>query len=188
MNKQTQVFSVKIVGILCIIYAIPFLRTIADAFAIRNTQFFENKTDQAQMFAFAIASSITPVVLLSLLGTLLIIYSEKIVLFISHDCRETEEKTDIKNIQSVAFSIIGVALVAFSIPDISHTILYYHFLSKAGDQLPIQSVPIISWANLGAGIIKLLIGIALFWGSKGFTSLWYFFQKARPMSKINMGT
>ena len=187
MRNQSADFIVKIVGILTIIYALPYLRPIIDSFFQRKFNFFEDEAKNNAMFMYSLISSSTITILLLLIGTLLIFYSKAISnKLLSADFHE--ENVSELPIQSIGFSIVGIFLLTSAIPQIVQPVSHYYLLQKAGDAMPAYSVSLSSWSFLVAGIVKAIIGILLFLGSNGLRSIWYFFQRSRPLSKMNINT
>ena len=93
-----------------------------------------------------------------------------------------------KNIQSIAFSIVGVILIVIAIPKLVQIGANIQVLANAEEEDTIKNISASTWAYFIGLAAQMFLGILLFFGAKGLSSLWYFFQKARPMSKMNMKT
>lgn len=187
MNQQIASFSIKLLGIITLIYSIPFIRPVTDSFFQRKMDIFQNEGMNSELFWYSFVSSSLILIALLLIGTALISYSHVIASRLTNS-EETENQLAEISIQSIGFSVIGVYLFASALPQIIEPLSYYYFLGKAGDARPAISVNFSLWASMIAHIVQALIGAALFLGSKGLSSVWYFFQKARPMSKENKNT
>jgi hypothetical protein len=96
-----------------------------------------------------------------------------------------ETEITAKNIQTVAFSVVGVILIAVAIPKLVQVGANIQALVNAGDEVP-ANISAGTWAYSIGIAAQMLVGVLLFVGSKGLSSLWYVIQKSRPMSKINI--
>jgi hypothetical protein len=88
----------------------------------------------------------------------------------------------------MAISIVGVILFVTAIPKLIQVGVNIQMLANAGDRNPTDNIAIGTWAYSIGMATQMLVGVLLFLGAKGLSSLWYFLQKARPMSEINMRT
>ena len=181
---QIASLSLKLIGIFSFIQAIPILRELSIAFAFKENNFImQDKTDQA--FNYLLFGVLTSIILLLILGTCLIIFSDKLAEKIMKGNSETL-LTDIsaRDIQSIAFSVVGVVLIVLAIPQIVQLGVNIQVLKQAGDDVPTRNVLAGTWAHAIGLIIQSVIGLLLFFGSRGLSSLWYSFQSTRPMKNI----
>jgi hypothetical protein len=89
-----------------------------------------------------------------------------------------------KNIQSIAFSVVGLIMIVIAIPHIAQFAANLQALKNAGAETMKRSISIGTWAYSIGILIQFILGIILFLGARGLSSLWYFFQKLRPMKDI----
>ena len=180
----------KIAGIFSITQAIPLLRQISEVLVLKNSLLFESNVGQAYPVNYIFIGIIASIFLLVVFGIVLILcsntLSKKMFGEHAHPCSPETEITA-QNIQSVAFSIVGVVLVAVALPKLVQIGANIQALANAGDAVPTRSISAGTWAySIGMGV-QMFVGVVLFVGSRGLSSLWYLLQKSRPMSKMNMG-
>ena len=190
-NIQIASLSFKLVGIFSIVQAIPLLQHISGVFALKNSAVFESSSGQAYPGNYILIGIIVSISLLILLGLILLCFSNafaKKMFGQDNSIPTPETEITAHNIQSVAFSIVGVVLIVVAIPKLIQVGANIQVLANAGDQYPTKSVSAGTWAYSIGLAAQMVVGILLFLGSRGLSSLWYFLQKARPMSKINMET
>lgn len=188
-NIQIGSLAFKLAGIFSIIQAIPLLRQISEVFALKNSPIFETASGQAYPSNFIFIGIITSISLLILFGLILLCFSNSFSRkMFGKDNSPSTPETEItaKNIQTVAFSIVGVILVVVAIPKLVQLGANIQALVNAGDGEPTRNISVGTWAYSIGMAVQMLVGILLFVGSKGLSSLWYFLQKSRPMSKMNM--
>ena len=181
-NVQIASLAFKVAGIYSIIQAIPLLRHISEVFAFKNSPIFETSTGQAYPGNYILFGIIASIALLILIGFTLISLSNafsKIMFGKGNNPPTSETEITSKNIQSVAFSIVGVILIVIAIPKLVQVGANIQALANAGDQVPPKSISAGTWA-LSIGLaVQMIIGILLFLGARGLSSLWYFLQKSR---------
>lgn len=180
-------FVLKILGLVTIIYSTKYVKLVIDALSQRKINFFDNIEQNEAVFKYALFSSSSGLVMLLLIGVLLLIFSTPLANRLVGP-KDLETQLPHHTTQSIAFSVIGLYLVVTAGPDFLETIIRYYLLDNAGDSQPYLSVGFTSWSVLVVNILKTVIGVLLFLGSRGLTSCWFFFQKSRPMSKINTST
>jgi hypothetical protein len=188
-NIQIASLAFKLAGIFSIIQAIPLLREISEVLALKNSPIFETTNGQAYPSNFIFIGIIASISLLILFGLILLCFSDtfSIKMFGKDNSPPTpESEITAKNIQTMAFSIVGVILVVVAIPKIVQVGANIQALVNAGDGAPTRNISAGTWAYSIGMTVQMLVGILLFVGSKGLSSLWYFLQKSRPMSKMNM--
>ena len=81
--------------------------------------------------------------------------------------------------QTLAFSIVGIYLIATSLPSLASllwTIVYYY--RKGGPDLARAGVENV-WRHTIQVIVEFMVGVGLFLGARGVSSLWFFLQKVR---------
>ncbi|MBI4681094.1 MAG: hypothetical protein HY753_07840 [Nitrospirae bacterium] len=181
---QIASLSLKLIGIFSIIQAIPILKELSAAFAFKKSNLFISEA-APPTFNYLLLGILTSIILLLILGTCLIIFSDKLAEKIMKGNSETL-LTDIsaRDIQLIAFSVVGVVLIVLAIPQIVQLGVNIQVLKQAGDDLPIKNVLASTWAHAIGLTIQTIIGLLLFFGSRGLSSLWYSFQSTRPMKNI----
>jgi hypothetical protein len=84
-----------------------------------------------------------------------------------------------RDVQTLAFSIVGIYLIATSLPSLASllwTIAYYY--RKGGPDLARAGVENV-WRPTIQVIVEFMVGVGLFLGARGVSSLWFFLQKVR---------
>ncbi|MGD0022342.1 MAG: hypothetical protein ABSC54_08575 [Smithellaceae bacterium] len=183
-QKQVGSLSLKLIGIYSIIEAIPILQSLTGVFALRGSKnVMESQPFNTDLLLIGILTSIG---LLLLLGVCLITFSKALAKKIVEE-NETEDSSaelSAQNIQSIAFSVVGLIMVVIAIPHFVQLAANLQALKNAGSEFPKQSISIGTWAyNIGLAA-QFIIGILLFFGGKGLSSIWHFFQKTRPLKGI----
>ena len=90
-----------------------------------------------------------------------------------------------RNVQTIAFSVLGVALIAWAIPELSKIFANIQLLKNAGDEFPTKGMDIGNKVYAIGLSIQFVMGLVLFFGAKGLSSIWFFLQKTQPMSKTD---
>ena len=184
-STQIASLSLKLMGIFSIIQSVPFLKSLSEYFIYKDMNVFqpENSPPNYQFLLIGILSTIG---LLLLLGTCLIIYSESLAKRITKDNEGKKISTDLtaKDMQAVAFSVIGIVMIVIAIPQLVKIATNIQALKMAGDEYPGKSVTAGTWAYAIGLSVQVVIGLLLFFGSRGLSSLWYFFQKTRPLRDV----
>ncbi len=183
-QNQIASLSLKVLGIYSIIESIPLLRELSQVFAWRSSQIeMENGTFNANLLLIGI---ITSVGLLALIGSCLIIFSKFFAKRMIHEEEEINAHTELsaKNIQAVAFSIVGLVMIVIAIPHLVQLAANLQALKSAGSGSVRKDISIGTWAFSISVAVQFIIGVLLFWGGKGLSSIWYAIQKTRPMKGI----
>ncbi len=177
MNNNFAEFLIKVLGILSFLKALSFLQPLIDTFSQKNLNIMQDEVMSHKFFLYSISGISVSMTVFLLTGIILIKYAPIITNHLSKK-DEPENRISEHSIQAVCFSLIGVYLLTTAISQIAFPIAEYSFLKGAGNSMPAHSV----WANVAANSIQAIIGLLLFFGAKGLSSLWYFFQDLRPMS------
>ena len=187
-NIETASLSFKLMGIFSITQAIPLLRDITGILAMKNTPFVEIGLDQSDPSVYMLLGTVISISFLVILGTYLLVFSEKLAQKIFTSITTTTPETELtaKKIQSLSFAVVGLILIVIAIPKLVQVGVNIQILSNAGDQLPTKTISAGTLTYSIGLAVQMFIGILLFLGANGLSSLWYFLQKNRPMSKINM--
>jgi hypothetical protein len=166
--NQTQLAQValKIVGIFAIIQSIPLLGAFIQTSAII-----------AQDFAWkplAMIGTLFPFLLMISSGCCLIIFGNKIASKMFPPINQHYENIGIstKHLQAIAFSIVGILLMAFAIPHMASIIWNYHVIKNADSEMQLQKFWDDTWNYALRTGVQFLIGLFIFFGSKAVTALW----------------
>ena len=169
---KSDIFSLalKILGIYAIIVAISTLRfSLSMIFAyVTNPQY-------SPSLVSIIAGSLLPLLLLLILSYYLIKRSDKLgkTIFPNSQSEKVLVSLSSVEIQAIAFSIIGVLVIVWALPKLFEIVtqLSYSkihqgdvFSVRMGQKLIEYSVDV---------VIRLALGIYLFIGSKGLSTIWH---------------
>lgn len=178
---QIASLSLKLMGIFSIIQAIPILRELSASFAFKNFV-QENASPSFNYLLFGILISIF---LLLILGACLIFFSDNLAKKIM---KENNDKllTDVsaKDIQSIAFSIVGLVMIVIAIPKLVQLGANLQALKSAGADSSKGSISVGTWVYSIGIAVQFVIGIVLFFGAKGLSGIWHSLQKIRPMKDM----
>ncbi len=181
-KKEIVSLSLKLAGIYCLIMAISHLNfTIWSVVSSLRRQGFWSMLISITPFVLLLLS-ITPFILLLLFGVYLI-FSNKLPSKMASSIIEEEKTTSFtfQDIQVLAFSIIGVWLLATTIPNFIQAIVRMTALYSSSQ----QSVSGYFISQIVTAVLKLALGIYLFLGGKGLAKLWLKFQSTRGMKPSN---
>jgi len=178
--------SLKLAGIYSIIQAIPILRFIDFGFFLKNSNPFETNSGSMFKLNYLVIGTFTSFFLLLLIGAILIIFSQSIAKKITKDEEFDNSLSGLsaKDISSIAFSVIGVVLIVIAIPKIAQIGANIQLLKQAGEEVPTKIISASTWAYSIGLTVQAIIGLLLFFGARGLSTIWCFLQKIRPMKDI----
>jgi len=160
----------KFIGIYALIQSIPLFGTISQLSAFA-------KEDPSFSFSLVIATVI-PALLMASAGVALIIFSNQISRkMLPKDLPQTNVSISTKEIQTIAFSIVGLLMIVLAFPKIVQIIVSIHALKTAGDERRISELIANTWAFATATGIQFIIGVFLFIGSELLSSGWHVIVK-----------
>lgn len=116
----------KFLGIYALIQSIPLISSISQLIAFA-------KDDPLLSFRLIIAS-IIPALLMATAGMILIIFSTKIAKMLPEEQPQTKGSFSTKDLQSIAFSVVGLLMIVLAFPKIIQIIGNVHALKAAGDE------------------------------------------------------
>jgi hypothetical protein len=183
-QKQIASLSLKLLGIYSIIEAIPLFRELSTVFAWRGSKI---KMNSGPMHTGLLLSGILASVgLLLLVGVCLILFSKSFAKLMTTKDEQMADTTDItaRSIQSIAFSVVGLVMIVMSIPHLVQIAANLEALRNFGSETMSRGISIGTWTYSIGIAVQFIIGLLLFFGGRGLSSLWYFFQKLRPMKEI----
>ena len=160
----------KFLGIYALIQSIPLISSISQLIAFA-------KDDPLLSFRLIIAS-IIPALLMATAGMILIIFSTKIAKkMLPEEQAQTKGSFSTKDIQSIAFSVVGLLMIVLTFPKIIQIIGNVHALKAAGDERNVSELISNTWSYAAATGFQFIIGIFLFIGSELLSSVWHFIVK-----------
>jgi hypothetical protein len=183
-QNQIASLSLKLLGIYSIIESIPLLRELSQIFAWRGSRIeMESGPLRTDLLLMGIMTSVG---LLLLLGLSMIIFSNSIARRMITEEETINEKTELtaKNIQSIAFSIVGLVMIVIAIPHLVQLAANIQAMKSVGSESVKRDISIGTWVYSIGIAVQFIIGILLFLGGRGLSSIWFFFQKIRPMKDI----
>ncbi len=176
MTKQEIAsLALKLLGIYCFIQALTFLASTLSLVGM-------NVSEMGLSKSLMVAGGALPVLGYLLAGSVLLMYGDRISgKLTSKGKKMGTSATGIttRDVQTLAFSIVGIYLIAMSLPNLASllwTIAYYY--RKGGPDLARAGVENV-WRHTIQVVVEFVIGIGLFLGARGVSSLWFFLQKAR---------
>ena len=184
-KKEIISLSLKLAGIYCLIMAISHLGyAVPSVVSSLMRQGFWSMITSISTFLLLLLS-LTPSVLLLLLGVYLI-FSNALPSKMAASMIQEEKTTSCTflDIQVLAFSIIGVWLIAGAISNFIQPVVRVIVLHSTSRPVSFfQSSYFIS--QILIGVLKLALGIYLFLGAKGLTKLWQKFQSPNDIKPSN---
>ena len=180
---QIAILSLRLLAILTIIETIPYLKSLTEAFAWQGMTLAGDRQFNTDLILFG---TILSLVLQFAIGLFLYAYAKGLAKRMIADEESDKSLTELsaKNIQSIAFSVVGLIMIVIAIPHIAQFAANLQALKNAGAETMKRSISIGTWAYSVGILIQFTLGIILFLGARGLSSLWYFFQKLRPMKDI----
>ncbi len=185
-KKEIISLSLKLAGIYCLIMAIThFGYTIPSViFSLKRESFWSMLISITSFLSLLLL--LTPFVLLLLFGFYLI-FSNKLPSKMASSMIQEEKTTSFtyQDIQVLAFSIIGVWLLASTIPIFIQPIV--RIITILSISQPSNFVFPGSYfiSQIVIAVLKLALGIYLFSGAKGLVKLWQKFQSTTDMTPSN---
>ncbi len=180
LKKQELAFmAIRILSLYILVKAFLSLAQLTHIQVINYMSMVEQFKELAEGMLFPILLvAIGPFVLLLTFSILLWIYAKSIsqYMILDKESAKIEEDTDTlpsltsDDLQTIAFSVIGLILVSITIPDLFNIIPNLLNLNELGD-LATDNVKMSTFMSLLAKIVQLLIGFGLFFGGKGISSL-----------------
>jgi len=168
--------GIKLLGIFALMYALRYVPTLVQALNM----------DPHKDMPIAIAASLLGVFLYLGLGRWLITRSKYLSRRLFPFEAQTGTHINSESFQAVLFSAVGVYVLCESIPEAVRTFTHYMFSDRSGADDYARKFLVLeyvaqNWAALLALVAQLLLGIVLFFGSKGLAAYWH---RLRPMSRL----
>lgn len=184
-KHQIASLSLKLLGIYSIIEAIPLLKELSQVFAWRGSKLeMEGGFPNSDILLLGIMLSVG---LLLVIGLCLIIFSKALAskMVTSQELEDPTAELTAKDIQSIAFSVVGLVLIVFAVPHLVNIAMNLQALKNVGVDSAKHNIAIGTWAYSIGIAVQFIIGILLFLGGSGLSSIWHSIQKIRPMKNID---
>jgi len=179
-KREVASLALKLLGIYAFILSISLLHSMMYTIAMNSGQYADQPGQSPNSALLAIGSGI-PWLLLIFLGWYLIAASERLgrCIFPQATAEEKTSALSSGDVQTIAFSIVGLLLLTKAAPGLFRVILWIWLIhsgnfprAAAKDQI-IQSSVVL--------VVQLVFGLYLFLGSKGLSGLWHKLQRTRGM-------
>ena len=168
MNQhQVASLSLKLLGIYSIIEAIPLLRELSQVFAWRSSGIqMDGGPIKTDLLLIGILISVG---LLSLVGFCLILFSKSLATRMTTRDEIITETTELtaRNIQSIAFSVVGLVMIVIAIPHLVQFAANLQILKSAGSEMVKKDISIGTWTYSIGIAVQFIIGLFLFLGGAG---------------------
>lgn len=167
-------FALKILGIICIIFAISSLENLFAYFIYTVNDAGGSSVD----FVILLLSATVPFTILLIAGILLLKNSDTWgkKLWRGEEAITTQSGITKEEVQIIGFSLIGLLLLAFSVPKLFKILIaLFESLSGTG-HAPYSSYVI---KDIVFVLVQISIGLYLFIGSTGLNKFWKQIQKTR---------
>lgn len=164
-KREVGSLAFKLAGIYAIVQAIPQMHAVT--FYLSGI----GADTQAQSWLFPVMAA-APLALMAALGCLLLAYSNRLsARMFGEAAEDVSFGASGKELQAIAFSVVGVCFLVSALPRLLHILMYQHrglFNAEVRRQISLSA-----WASLVGTSAQMAIGIALFFGSKGLSKLWH---------------
>ena len=177
MQKEDVIkLSLKLAGIYCLVVALQYI-----------TIFFAGLLNAAQHISLLVVSitvlgMLFPYLLILLLSYFLIFKTTKVTQKMKFDeAPSVEKKSSSQDIQFLAFSIIGVFLVTTALPKLFQISVRLITIYSQTQQPMNDLVKAANISDAAGLILRIILGLYLFFGSKGLVNLWHKFQNTKGM-------
>ncbi|MBN1899812.1 hypothetical protein JW926_00635 [Candidatus Sumerlaeota bacterium] len=175
MNRDEIVtLSLKLAGIFCLVllifYSSIFLGNLLSLI----------KAKSIEGILSAIFVIVIPFIIFASITYLLLFKTDLLSKKIFPSAIKSEPRSiSSKEIQALAFSIMGVWILSSAIPDIFQIISSRMLVKAYPESAAAHQMTLTSISHVVSLIVRLLIGLYLFLGSKGLVNLWHKIQSSR---------
>ena len=156
----------KFLGIYALLESIKLFGNISQMYSLASSE---------PAFGISVVLSTSlPFILMFASAIVLVLFSNKLADKMIENKRgqNSTEVVSIDNIQSIAFSILGLVLIVFALPKIIQIGWNLFVIKSAGDERNITQLLQGTWSFAIATGVQFFIGFALFFGAELFSSLW----------------
>jgi hypothetical protein len=174
--NQLATLFLRLMGVYVLIEAIP---AVATSWA--GIQSVLNSGDNFPLFGIFV-----PLIARIIIGILLMAFSGLWGQKIASNDSDNEKMSSItfEQAQSLAFAVIGIFIFADGLPQLGNSISYLMmFLSSSSSWSGYSRTPFggtFQFGIAGGPILKVLLGLWLFFGAKGFAHFWSSTQNFNP--------
>lgn len=174
-SKDLAYISIRVLSIYFFIQALLILSELINI-SVYNYMIFPNLGEENNISTLNLLfGTMAPFVILLAISIILWIFTDRISNYLlpsNNDVRDgVESKTNIDEIQYIAFSIIGVFILANTLPQTFNLIPSILMLNDISFQLINTTYKIEIIFSFSVYVVKLLIGLGLIFGSKGLTGI-----------------
>jgi hypothetical protein len=184
-SREVASLALKLLGVYAIIHALPFLQYLGAIAALPRSERANVATA-----VWAYLAVLVPFLLVAAVAFILLTHSESIARMLVKEDREIAPGgPSMRDVQTIAFSIVGVLVFILAIPGIYQSILSLWYLGRGyyGGPSPERSQLYLKIATSAAGpVIQCTLGLVLFFRSRGLANFWHSLQSAR-YAKIDEG-
>lgn len=183
-KSEIASLALKLFGIYCLIQALTFLASSLSLVGM-------NMAEMGLSRSLMVAGAALPILGYVFAGLILLTFGNKISRKLIADGKEQGVMAtgiSTRDVQTLAFSIIGIYLIAVSLPSFASilwTLAYYY--RKGGPDLARAGIENV-WRHAIQAAVEVVVGLGFFLGARGVSSLWFFLQKARGPKLIDSGS
>jgi len=181
-KREVASLALKLLGIYAFIISVSLLHSMMLMIATYSAQYADH-LGQVPSLTLLAAGSMISLLLLIFLGCYLIMASERLsrLIFPQEGTEDKISSLSSRDVQTIAFSIVGVLLLTSAVPGLFRVMLrisqvLYHqknlFSTVVKGRIIEDSVVL---------VVRLTLGLYLFLGSKGLSRLWHKIQQTRGM-------
>ncbi len=181
-SKDAAFLALRVLSVYIFVQALYMLSIAINFTFISNFINLKSMVDDKGLIILGlIFGSLFPFLILLISGIILWKYTDSIVSKMiprQEDTVETEAKTNLKELQAIAFSVIGLIILANTIPELFNLIPSIIQMNEIRIDLATDTFKLKVTYAVITNLVKLLIGFALFFGGKGLVGL---LHKAREL-------
>jgi hypothetical protein len=157
----------KFLGIYALIQAIPLFGQIFQMYAFAK--------DEPPFGLVIVLSTSVPFILMVALAIVLFLYSNRIadIMIVIQKDEPTNNGISSRDLQSIAFSIVGLVLLLMSLPKVVQIGWNVYSIKSLGDESNVSEIIRRTWSFALATGVQFVIGFILFLGSELLSSLWH---------------
>jgi hypothetical protein len=177
-SREVASLALKLLGVYAIIEALPLLQYLGALAAMPSSE-----RASIVMRAWAYLAMFVPFALVAIAAFVLLTQSEGIArLLVKEDRTISPGGLSSRDVQTIAFSIVGALVFILAMPGVCQLIMNLWYLGPGyyGGPSPERSRQLFRIATSAAGpVIQCVLGIVLFFRSRGVANFWHGLQSAR---------
>lgn len=166
-SHQIASLGCKLLGIYALLESIQLFGHIFQMYAFaRNDPVFG---------VFTVLTTTIPFIVMLAFGAVLILNSDGIAYKIKclKNSGQQPQAVSFKELQTIAFSIVGLVLLVLSIPKMMQIGWNIYAVKSAGDERNVAAILSNTWSFALSTGVQFLIGFILFIGAELFSTLWH---------------